>query len=305
MNMIDQQFNEIFSRAKLSNRCVRVRLKTRSVGLTKRDKYATSVVQNAMGDNGFTALLKLFKGEGNPVKALISQVASVRAYVRKHTLADENDGVRLLPNRNYFEFTQAVGQLINDVEAAKKVLAQHYQMCVDDDIRARNAGHAGRATLDDYPTWDEFDQKVGFRLTYEPMPDESHFMLDLTDEDRAEFVRSLDDANKRARADCIARMLEPVSHLVAKLNVPIDSTDADGKKVGIFRDSALENIREGLDVAAKLNVFDDPAITAAIDGLRAALNGVDVEALRSVPEARNAAKDRLAEIEAQMAAFMS
>jgi hypothetical protein len=39
-------------------------------------------------------------------------------------------------------------------------------------------------------------------------------------------------------------MLTPLQHLAATLKVPIGTKDAEGKRVGIFRDSAIENIIE-------------------------------------------------------------
>ena len=61
---------------------------------------------------------------------------------------------------------------------------------------------------------------------------------------------------------------------------------------------------EGIAAAKALNVFEDPAITAAIAQLEAVVSGVSLDQVREVPQARSAAQQRLAEIEAQMAAFM-
>jgi hypothetical protein len=93
-------------------------------------------------------------------------------------------------------------------------------------------------------------------------------------------------------------MLEPLSHLIEKLNKPI------GTEGAIFRDSAIENIIANIDRAKKLNVSDDPEISDMTDRLAQAVRvyqGTNV--LRESPIVRDQAAKKLDEIARQMGAL--
>jgi hypothetical protein len=101
-----------------------------------------------------------------------------------------------------------------------------------------------------------------------------------------------------ARNETIKMMLEPLGHLVEKLNKPI------GTEGSIFRESAIENVVENINRARKLNVSDDPEITQMINTLSSAVNvytGTNV--LRESPIVREQAAKKLDEIARQMGAL--
>ena len=96
-----------------------------------------------------------------------------------------------------------------------------YDDYVQIDIKARALGNTGAAKVDDYPTADEFRSKMGFDLRFTPLPDAKHFLFDISDDDMAEFNASMMQVAQGARAEVIKGMLEPLQHLVEKLNKPL------------------------------------------------------------------------------------
>ena len=63
------------------------------------------------------------------------------------------------------------------------------------------------------------------------------------DEDEAKFQEGAGRGGRWSN-NTVVQMLTPLQHLAATLKVPIGTKDAEGKRVGIFRDSAIENIIE-------------------------------------------------------------
>ena len=86
---------------------------------------------------------------------------------------------------------------------------------------------------------------------------------------------------------------------MSKLNALI------GVEGSIFRDSALTNVVEGIELAKKLVIDAPPELEAVVESLaKTVTKCVDgKEALRNSSATREAAAKKLAEIEAKMPAF--
>lgn len=281
-----------FNTPRLADKAILVKLTIRRAALTRKDQRLTADVQAQHNDASLTVLTKLFRDKTSPIYQIMQAVGAVYAHHKKHTLPWVDAGPRLLPTRRYEEYTKQMRALIAEVDA---LMAQHlpnYYSLVRADIAYRNRGQAiGRASEADYPSGADFERSMSFDLRFQPMPDQSHFLFDLTPEDRQAFDDSLAQVERLARADVIQRMLEPLQHLAEKLSTPIDSEGS------IFRDSAVINVVEGCRVARELCLDDDPALLEAIKDLEriATAYKFGVNHLRQSPEARSQAAQRLAD----------
>jgi hypothetical protein len=141
---------------------------------------------------------------------------------------------------------------------------------------------------------------MGIDLRFMPLPDQKHFLFDLSDEDVANFSQAMQDAEAAARNDALTRMLEPIKHLVEKLNKPIKSEGS------VFRDSAIENIVEGVEVARKLMIDPTPEMIKVMEELDRAVSSYasNKDWLRESPIVREQAAKKLDDIAKQMGAFM-
>jgi hypothetical protein len=87
-----------------------------------------------------------------------------------------------------------------------------------------------------------------------PMPDTSHIVLEMAENEVAiikeSVAQQVKDAVSEARADLLRRMTEPVKAMVERLSAP----DA------IFRDSLVENVQEIARLIPQLNLTEDPAL---------------------------------------------
>jgi hypothetical protein len=94
-------------------------------------------------------------------------------------------------------------------------------------------------------------------------------------------------------------MMEPLKHLVEKLNKPIGTDGA------IFRDSAIQNVIEGVEMAKRLNVGGDTDVVemARVIGDAVKLFSDNKEVLRESPIVREQAAKKLDYIAQQMGAL--
>lgn len=288
----------------LAHKAMLVKLTVRRVSFTRKDPAAESLLHSQLEDQSLTVLQKLFRDKSNPINQIMKAVNEVYTYHRKHTLPWSDKGPRILPNQLYFEYTEAMRHRIAAVDKMVADALPKYDEYVQMDIEARSRGVAPgaprRAQVSDYPTAEEFALRTGFELRFSPMPDKRHFLFDLSPEDEASFERSMEEVAQAARDDAVDRMLAPLRHLANKLSVPI------GEEGSIFRDSAIRNVIEGIEVAQKLMLHDDPELKALADRLSQVMQGCAdrPESLRESPAVRMDAARQLKDIEEKMAAFM-
>lgn len=285
---------------KLSDKCMLVKLTIKRAALTKRDNFLTDKIQRQEGDSSLTVLTKLFRDKSSPINQIMQAANEVYAYHRKHTLPYTDAGPRILPSNNYMDYTQELKHLIAKVDNLKMQWLPHYDQLVRDDVMYRNAGHAaGRATVDEYPSADDFDRTTAIEYRFAPMPDSRHFLFDLSDEDMKAFEQAEADAAATANADTVARMLKPLSSLVTRLK------EFQGSKSERWHNSLIQNVIEGCDLASKLTLNPTPELTAQINELRQAAKDCldDVEIIKGSAIKRDEAKRRLEEVAARMGAF--
>ena len=285
---------------KLSDKCMLVKLTIKRAALTKRDNVLTAKVQAQEGDTSLTVLTKLFRDKSSPINQIMQAVNEVYEYHRKHTTPYVDAGPRLLLGANYMEYTQDMRHLIAKADNLKAQWLPQYDQLVLNDIRYRNAGSAaGRATVDDYPSAEQFDRSTSIEYRFTPMPDTRHFMFDLSDEDLANFEKAEQEAAAAAAADTVARMMKPLHSLVERLK------EYQGQKGERFHNSLIQNVIEGCDLAAKLAINPTPELINEINSIRDAAKAcmADVEIIKGSAHARDAARAKLEAVAARMAAF--
>jgi hypothetical protein len=290
----------------LADKAMLVKLTVRRANLTKRDSVAEAFIQTQMEDQSLVVNSKLFRDKLNPINQIMSKASEVYTYHKAHTLPYIDKGPRILPNAQYFDYSAEMRKRIAEVDALMSKHMPKYDDYVQLDIRYRSAaaltlGKPARANASDYPTADEFGQRMGFDLRFTPLPEAKHFLFDLSDDDLAEFNATMESVAVQSRTEVVKKMLEPLQHLVEKLNKPI------GTEGAIFRDSAVENIIEGVQMAKKLNVTGDESITQMADLINQAVSAFaeNKAVLRESPIVREQAAKKLDYIAQQMGAMYS
>jgi len=186
-----------------------------------------------------------------------------------------------------------------------------YDQHVLADINWRNkmsnlSGKPPRAQVADYPTEAQFRESMSVDIRFRPLPDRKHFLFDISDEEEAAFLREQEEIGAMIANNTVAQMLAPLKHLADTLKVDIGTKDADGKRLGIFRDSAVENIVEGVRLAKKIAIDPTPELAAAMNDLDTTITywAEKKDWLRESPINRAEAARKLDAIAQQMAGFM-
>lgn len=294
----------------LNTKAMSVRLVTRKPTTTKRDHEAEKFAQDSLGDFGINASTAIFKDKTSPVRALLNEASAVYQYHKQHTLPYIDRGPRLLPVSQYETYRDAMRALVRDVDAKVKLIEPAYDTCVENDIIFRNRPNLNgvmgtRAKLTDYPTREQFMASFSLNFDFAPLPDNSHWLFDVSDEDKAALTAQTSEMYNAALADMYARLKTPLDKLVTTLTVPAGSEDEDGRRRGIFRDTTVTNLVEAVANVKALSMGDE-GVLAACDLLDSALPTAitkNIDVLRESPVVREAAAKRLAEVAAKMGAF--
>jgi hypothetical protein len=285
---------------KLSDKVVLVKLTIRRAALTKRDAVLTANLQAQEKDNSLTVLTKLFKDKDSAINQIMAKYGEVYQYHKKHTLPYMDAGPRILPNDLYMEYTQEMKHRIAQVDNLLDTYMPMYDQLVLDDVMYRNSGHAaGRANASEYPNAEDFRLSMSAELRFQPMPDASHFLFDLSEDDVASFKRAEEEAAQAANADTVQRMLKPIQALVTKLG------EYQGLKGERFHNSLVENVIDGCTLARKLAINPTPELLADIAELEDAVQGYlkDVEMIKGSANKRVEAKKKLQDVASKMAMF--
>lgn len=292
---------------RLNEKALLVKLTRRKANLVRRDTEAEAIIQSQLNDASLVVSSKLFRDKANPINQIVRAFDEIYTYHKAHTLPFIDVGPRLVPSANYLEYAAAMREKLAAIETLMARYMPDYDKYVELDIAYRNQGQAvGRAKADDYPTAAQFEAAMSADLRFQPLPDKSHFLFDISEEDEAAFEKSLQEAAVHANNDVIWRMLEPLKHLAETLQHPIGSTDADGKRLGIFRDSTVQNVIDGVAMARRLAIDPSPELREAMDELESTMKTYDMakHQLRESPIVREQAAKKLADVAAKMSAFM-
>jgi len=287
---------------KLADKAMLVKLTTRRVSLTKRDEYLTRTLQTQENDKSLTVLTKLFKQPASPVRQIMAAYNEVYQYHKTNTLPYIDGGPRLLPSERYINYTEEMRHLIAKADKLLDAYMPQYTSLVDDDVAYRNSStFTGRvrASALDYPLAQEFAQSMSIDLRFQPMPCESHFLFDLSEDDLASFRRSEEEAALMANTDTLQRMLKPIKTLVDRL------AEYRGEKGERFHNSLVENVIDGCKLARQLSLSPTPELLAEIALLEDVAKGYldNVEIIKGSAHAREQARSKLAEVASKMSMF--
>jgi hypothetical protein len=169
--------------------------------------------------------------------------------------------------------------------------AGRYDVWVDMARRERN----GLFRDHDYRGRDHFRSRFSLSIQFLPVPDESHIVCQLADDDvrllREGVTLQVADALESGRRDVLDRIADPLRRMVERLSDP----------EAIFRDSLVSNLRDIADALPSLNLTGDPAISA-IGADVARLGSEDPERLRDDKYHRRNTADLAAAILAKVEA---
>jgi hypothetical protein len=168
-------------------------------------------------------------------------------------------------------------------------------------------------TSAEYPTFEQFKTGLTSTHVWGTLPSTRHPIFDNTDEEldgvreqiREEIERGEEDIRQRIAADAKERIQAPLVKLLGILRHPIGAIDPNtGTRLGIFRDTAVDNVTEAVDLVRAM-AMGDATIIAMCDEVGEVFTGhvANPEHLRQSPMVRSEAVRRLDAVAEKMGAF--
>lgn len=260
------------------------------------DEKATLQVEAANGVQGAGRFNKRLLKNCNTLKECNSKFNDLYQHFVRHTVPWLDDGVRMLPNAQYFDFAADMRRMIQAANDSADLLAKDWDRLVQDDLQ--RLGSLGNPK--DYPSADELRASFDATIRFFPIPSSNDFRIAVSEEDKADMERAIREAEAAVRKHLMEEMLGPVKKFVEKMSVPIGSEGA------IFRDSLVENLQDVVDRLPRLNINNDPDVSQTIEDIQAIVSqyGRNPDVLRESPITRARAHAEMAKVASKMSAFM-
>lgn len=209
------------------------------------------------------------------LKKIQSIAGSTRDFLYNNTLPWGDNGDRLLPATNYFEFVARFREHKTDFEIAVENFIHEYPALKSEAQTRLN----GMFQESDYPSTSVIKNKFDMEISFMPISNTKDFRLEVDQEEvnalKTKIEAEINDRITQSTQHIWKKMQTAVQHMVEKLS----------EKEAIFRDSLVENIQELIEILPRLNFTQDTAIENTIDDMKALL--VDPEILRKNNSIRN------------------
>ena len=209
--------------------------------------------------------------EQDELKELQKNNNAARTFHYENTLPWTDDGNRILPSANYFNYIAEQQKFKSRAGVLAAQFCDRYQELVKRQITRLN----GLYNLCDYPDAATIRRKFNFDIIITPLPDSQDFRVNLQNEEidkiRNQIAAREKDLIAKAMEDCWKRLYNVVSHMAEKLN--------DQKAT--FRDSLVGNIVELVQLLPKLNLTDNQELETMRKQIEARLIRVKPDTLRS------------------------
>jgi hypothetical protein len=282
-----------------SNLSKRAMLAALNIGVwsaSKHDKRVSDEVAARHGAsiNAGKYRKRLLPQEQTPLEKVKQAASIAREFHYKNTLPWSQDGSRILPKDNYFNYVESMRKFRNEFEKTSKDFLADYVKLVEE----------ARAMLgdlyqpSDYPGVAEIESKFSFDNVFLPFPDEKDFRIDISEDEVKEIKRTLKQKSGEAVADamrdCWGRLYEAVNNAVERLSDP----DA------IFRDSLIGNLGDLCDVLPRLNIQEDKYLDQMCGEIKAKLACQSPKTLRENKDTRKAVATEAEGILGMMSSYM-
>lgn len=213
-----------------------------------------------------------------------------------------DDGSRILPSANFFEYSRQMKEARQDFEAAvDKFLGEYPSLVLD---AAARLGDLYRP--EEFPHENDVARRFSFGFHYLPLPDSRDWRVNMAEADseriREEIEKTMQDATADAMRDLYERTAEAVGAMADKLAAYQPAIAGENAK-NVFRDSLVTNVRKVADLLPRLNVTNDERLAAVAQDIEAKLIGIDAAQLRANDDDRRDVQEAAADIMQRLSAY--
>lgn len=192
------------------------------------------------------------------LKAIQKVAGSARTFHYFNTLPWGDNGDRILPSANYFNYITEMGKFKNQFESLVSEFIVQYPALIEDARRRLNT----MFNDNDYPNPGFISDRFGIRFAFMPVPDTDDLRVNISNEEvtriKSEIQGEINNRIDKTVNDMLNRIKDAVSHMSETLK--------DAK--AIFRDSLVGNICSLIEVIPALNFNNDPHIAEVVNMIK-------------------------------------
>lgn len=266
-------------------------------GMSGKDESATNVANaelKATSDAGYYKKCKIARADILPA---ITARDHARDYRRMMTSPWGDNDLRLLPTARLLEYNAAMGDYKVNFEKAVSDIESNWDTIVDKQRTRLNKIGGTLFDPKDYPPRHKISEKFVFKTGQLPVPEVSHFVLDLEHQALEELKEDLDRTNtekmNRCQLDMFERLIAPVSKMA----------DICSNDKRIFA-SLFENLEQTLDILTDLNVTGNIDFMDMIADVKNHLTGFTPGQVRKNKHLKQQLGQKADELSAKMKAMV-
>jgi hypothetical protein len=250
----------------LNTKALIVTLNVSQWSARKYDRKVTDEVNQLHNSNDTGRFNKLLIAKDH-LSEIGKIVNSIRNFHVENTLPWGDNGERILPCKNYFEYTAAISRHKSSFDACVSKFVREYPAMIDEAKTRLN----GMFDDQDYP--DDIESKFCVKVTCLPVPGTADFRVELSDNEVEQLRTKInDEVNERwaqASKSIYQRIKDQLEHMHERLS---DSSN-------VFRDRLFENLVDLIKLLPRLNMANDPQIDALCEEMKKLC--VDPDAVRN------------------------
>ena len=293
------------------NRAMLVRFSASAWSGRKFDKKATKEIADFHKTDEKVGRYNklLLPQQAESFKALHAKIAEGRQLFYGETAPWDDDGERALKSTNYINFGTKMARIERELEGLKPTFLDQYTFLKEQAKLKLN----GLYREEDYPDRSKLREMFSIDVKYSPIPDASHFIVDLADADLA-VVRAQIAADTKARIahameEPYRRLADGVVHMGSKLSgaKTCPCRNCKGKEFSTddFGDSAVNNLVSLCETLPRLNLTDDPYLDSLIEQVKVGLTQFKPDIIRDSKSIRDSLAARANEIFSDLRGYMA
>jgi len=241
----------------------------------KKDNRASADVTSANhADTGVASVNKKLLANNDDLKAIQTHVTAMRNSHAAMTMPWSNSGLRLLPTAQYFKYSQAMSEMVNELwSLVNNFLAKYNDAVIDVQLKLGDL-----FSHDDYPTIEKLQRKFNVSINYMPLPDAGDFRVDISNDALREVKEAYADFYTKQYNTAMNDVWTRLHKTLTNMSERLDYGSKEDKKV--FRDSLVGNVNDMIELLRVCNVTSSPQMAQMANRLEDAMSGVTPDGLR-------------------------
>jgi hypothetical protein len=287
---LSQSERSAANRLRTTMAAVRLAFTWLGVRKTLAPEQRTTAARAFHADRELLSASKLILDTKNPAYRSVAAVRSeASGYWRTVTLPFPEAGIRLLPQNSLSMFANTMQTYRERLQRAARELAAQYDQIKSE--AQRRLGALYNAT--DYPS--TLDGLFDMEWSVVPIEPPQYLVAlnpEVFQQEQARVRERFESAVELAEQAFATELQRLTAHLAERL------TGLHDGQPKVFRDSAVENLREFFERFRRLNIRSSPELDALVEQAQQTINGIEPQTLRDSNRLRQMVANDFSQIEA-------